>query len=262
MRHLGAGLLFLVVSGQLLFARTFEEVSEIATIFQKQGLAGTFVLLDASNDKAFISNKARAEQRFIPASTFKIANSLIGLDTGAVRDVEEVLPYGGKPQRFKAWEHDMGLRDGIKVSNVPVFQELARRIGLERMRAGVKKLGYGNMEIGTVVDQFWLKGPLTISAVEQTDFLHRLVEGKLPVKEEAVRAVKEITLLEKTDSYELHAKAGWLSNDNQQVGWWVGWIEREGKTYPFALNFDMTKDADAEKRIPLGRECLRVLGKL
>jgi beta-lactamase class D len=257
-----ACLILLLASLEPLFARRYQEMPELAAIFQREGLEGTFALLDGATDTIFVANKARAEKRFIPASTFKIANSLIGLDTGTVRDVDEVLPYGGKPQRIKAWEHDMGLRDAIKVSNVPVYQELARRIGLERMRAGLKKLGYGNMEIGTVVDQFWLKGPLTISAVEQTDFLRRLVEGKLPVKEEAVRAVKEITLVEKTEGYELHAKTGWLSNDNQQVGWWVGWVVREGKTYPFALNFDMTKDADTEKRIPIGRECLQVLGKL
>lgn len=79
----------------------------------------------------------------------------------------------------------------------------------------------------------------------------------------AVRAVKEITLLEKTDTYELHGKTGWLSNPTPpQTGWWVGWIERGNKVYPFALNIDMMKDEDAAKRILIGRECLTVLGKL
>src|SRR3981081_1186718 len=102
--------LILVLGSRLeLFAKSYQEVSELAAIFQREGVSGTFVLLDSSADTVFVTNKARAEERFIPASTFKIANSLIGLDTGAVRDVEEVLPYGGKPQRIKAWEHDMCL---------------------------------------------------------------------------------------------------------------------------------------------------------
>jgi beta-lactamase class D len=158
---------------------------------------------------------------------------------------------------------DMSLREAIKVSNVPIYQELARRIGLERMREGVKKLGYGNMVIGSVVDRFWLDGPLAISAVEQTKFLHRLVKGSLPMKPDAVRAVKEITLVEKTDTYELHGKTGWLSNPTPpQIGWWVGWVERENKVYPFALNIDMMTDEDAAKRVSIGRECLKALGKL
>ena len=130
------------------------------------------------------------------------------------------------------------------------------------MRAGVKKLGYGNMKIGNVVDRFWLDGPLAISAVEQTEFLSRLVGGKLPVSAEAMRAVRDITLLEKTETYELHGKTGWVFDAGQQIGWWVGWIERDNKSYPFALNIDMTRDEEAAKRISIGRECLKALGKL
>jgi beta-lactamase class D len=256
-------LIVLAASFHSLSAQTYQEVPELARCFKEKEIVGTFVLFDVATDTMLVSDEARAKKRFIPASTFKIANSLIGLDTGAVKNVDEVLPYGGKPQRIKEWERDMGLREAIKVSNVPIYQELARRIGIERMREGVRKLGYGNMEIGTVVDRFWLNGPLAISAVEQTEFLHRLVKGSLPMNPNAVGAVKEITLLEKTDTYELHGKTGWLVGPTPpQIGWWVGWIERGNKVYPFALNIDMMKDEDAAKRILIGRECLKVLGKL
>jgi beta-lactamase class D len=221
------------------------------------------VLFDVATNTMMVSDEARAKKRFTPASTFKIANSLIGLDVGAVKNVDEILPYGGKPQMRKEWEHDMSLRDAIKISNVPIYQELARRIGIERMREGVRKLGYGNMEIGNVVDRFWLDGPLTISAVEQAEFLHRLTAGSLPIAPKAISAVKEITLLEKTDISELHGKAGWLVGPAPpEIGWFVGWIEREKKVYPFALNIDFKSNADADKRIPIGRECLKALGKL
>lgn len=261
-KHLIA-ILALAASAQTVLARTYREVPELTKVLKDNGVAGTFVLLDVAADTMFLSDEARAKKRFTPASTFKIANSLIGLDAGVVKNVDEVLPYGGKPQRIKEWERDMGLREAIKVSNVPIYQELARRIGLERMREGIKKLGYGNMDIGSVVDRFWLDGPLAISAVEQAEFLYRLAKGSLPIKSDAIRAVKEITLLEKTEAYELHGKTGWLFNPTPpQTGWWVGWIERENKVYPFALNIDMINDGDAAKRIPIGRECLKALGKL
>jgi beta-lactamase class D len=242
--------------------RTYQEVPELLKFFNEQRMVGTFVLFDVATDTMLVSDEARAKKRFTPASTFKIANSLIGLDVGAVKSVDEVLPYGGKPQRIKEWERDMSLREAIKMSNVPIYQELARRIGIERMRERVKGLGYGNMEIGTVVDRFWLDGPLAISAVEQTEFLNRTLSGSLPINANAVSAVREITLLEKTDTYELHGKTGWLFGSSRQLGWWVGWIERENKVYPFALNIDMMEDGDAAKRIQIGRECLKALGKL
>jgi beta-lactamase class D len=184
------------------------------------------------------------------------------LDVGAVEDVDEVLPYGGKPLLVKQWERDMNLRDAIKASNVAIYQELARRIGLERMRGGVKKLGYGNMEIGTVVDRFWLDGPLTISAIEQTEFLTRLVNGDLSVSSSLIHTVKQIIPKEETRYYTVRGKTGWAFDAKPQIGWWVGWVEREKKIYPFALNIDMSSDKDAFKRIPLGKDCLRTLGKL
>jgi len=253
----------LAASIHSLSAQTYQEVPELKKCFDDAGVIGTFVLFNVATDRMLVWDEARAKKRFTPASTFKIANSLIGLDIGAVKDVDEVLPYGGKPQRRKEWEHDMGLRNAIKISNVAVYQELARRIGLERMREGVRKLGYGNMELGDVVDRFWLVGPLAISAVEQTQFLDRLVKGSLPVDPKAQTAVKEITLLEKTETYELHAKTGWYAGPTSpQIGWWVGWIERENRVYPFALNFNIQKDADGDKRLSLGRDCLKALGKL
>ena len=77
---------------------------------------------------------------------------------------------------------------------------------------------------------------------------------------EAMRAVREITLLEKMDASELHGKTGWAFDE--KIGWWVGWVERDGKVYPFALNIALSDKEDVTKRIPLGRDCLKMLGKL
>ena len=248
---------------QAIEASEVREVPELAAIFKAHAVTGTFVLLDPTTDTLLVSNETRARQRYVPASTFKIPNALIALDAGAVSNVDEVVPYGGKPQRLPQWEKDMNLRDAFKASSVPIFQELARRVGMERMRDAVRKLGFGNMEIGPVVDRFWLDGPLMISAVEQAEFLHRLAAGRLPFKADAVRRVKEISLVDKTDGFALHAKTGWYWQEgHQQIGWWVGWLERDGEVFPFALNIDINADADAAKRIPIARECLKVLGKL
>ena len=107
------------VSLQAICAETYQEVPQLAACFNDHEVAGTFVLFDAATDTMFVSDAARAKKRFTPASTFKIANSLIGLDVGAVKSVDEILPYGGKPQRLKEWERDMGLREAIKVSTIP-----------------------------------------------------------------------------------------------------------------------------------------------
>ena len=255
-------LIFFNACASMALAIDWQDSPEVAKLFATANLQGTFVLYDATADHFTGHRRERAETRYIPASTFKIPNSLIGLSVGAVRDVDEVLPYGGQPQRFKEWEQDMGLRTAIRVSNVPVYQELARRIGLERMRANVAKLGYGNAEIGDIIDRFWLVGPLQISAVEQAQFLARLAQDQLPMPTDAMARTREIAQLERGDGWILFGKTGWADTYEPDVGWWVGWVRKGDRVYSFALNVDMPNDGDAGKRIGLGRESLRVLGVL
>ena len=231
---------------------------DLNSVFQERGFAGTLALYEPDTDRLVLVNAKRAEERFVPASTFKIPNSLIALETGAVKDVDEVIPYGGKPQLIKAWEKDMPMREALPASNVPVYQELARRIGLEQYRAWLERLDYGNREIGTVVDRFWLDGPLKISAVEQAKFVARLAQGKLDASAEAQAQVREILRVEESDGAILFGKTGW----DQKVGWWTGWVEREGKIFAFSLNMPMEKLADAPKRIEIGKALLAKLGVL
>lgn len=234
----------------------------IAQLFGEAAVNGTFVLYDTASDRYVGHDAGRAATRFVPASTFKIPNALIGLARGSVRDVDEALPYGGAPQPFPQWAWDMGLREAIAMSNVPVFQALARRTGLGPMREEVERLDYGNGEIGDRVDRFWLDGPLAISAIGQVRFLDRLARGALPLPTEVQAAVRGIVLLEQGEGWALYGKTGWQNAPDAGVGWWVGWVEREDRIYPFALNLDVRNPDDAAKRVPLGKQSLRALGAM
>lgn len=240
------------------------EVETLGKAFAAQKLTGAFAYGEQGSGEIQVWNKERALERFIPASTFKIANTVIGLDCGAVKDVDEVLPYGGKPQRLKQWEKDAPLREAIVISSVPVYQELARRIGKERMAEGLKKLGYGNRQMGEVIDRFWLQGPLKISAAEQVVFLRKLLAGELPVSKQSVAALREIIQKQPLEGGgTLCYKTGWSDSSDPQIGWLVGWVESgEGKVVPFALNIDMAGQVDADKRLPLAVACLREVRKV
>ena len=242
-------------------AAEWKESVQLAQLFRQEGVSGTFIVHDVSKDAYIVHDRERAGTRYVPASTYKIANSLIGLASGVVTNVDQVLPYGGGATRRPEWAQDMSLRDAIKVSNVPVYQGLARRIGMERMRKGLQNLNYGNMDPGTVVDTFWLEGPLKISALEQTVFLDKLAQDSLPVPKAAMAGVREI--LRQEGSVELYAKTGWgAPGAGPDIGWWVGWVKKEGKLYTFALNLDIPDNETGAKRVPLGKASLRALGLL
>ena len=254
--------LLLLPASVLAHAAEWRQNADIDALFKKEGVRGTLVVHEVATDVYTVHDRERAHQRFVPASTFKIPSSLIGLDTGVVASVDTVLPYGGGPVARAEWGHDMSLREAIKISNVPLYQAMARRIGLARMAGKMRGLDYGNGDIGTEVDNFWLKGPLKISAVEQTVFLQRLAQGRLPFSTGAMAAVRAITLQD--GSSGLHAKTGWGGNppSTADIGWWVGWVEKDGRLTTFALNIDIPDDATGAKRVPLGKAALRLLGVL
>lgn len=249
-----------LVAGAKADELVWREDELIGRLLESAGVVGTVVIHEVGSSEWIGYNLERARTRYLPASTFKVANSLIGLEENAVSDVEEVLPYGGEPQPFRGWERDMNLRDAIVVSNVPVYQELARRIGLKTMQRAVKALDYGNREIGKVVDRFWLDGPLAISAIEQVDFLTRLVQDQLPVSIAHQATVREITRLETRGDAVLHGKTGWGQREGPDIGWWVGWVKDRDSIIVFALNIDINEREDVGKRREIGEAALGILG--
>ncbi|MFI7107352.1 class D beta-lactamase [Nonomuraea sp. NPDC050227] len=235
---------------------------DLRTVFDTAGVRGTFALLDVSSKTTTVVDRRRAETPMVPASSFKVPHALVALETGAVKSPDEVIPWDGTPQPYPEWEKDMTMREAVHISNAAAFQVIARRIGLTRERQWLHRLGYGNQQTGTVVDRFWLDGPLKISAVEQTRFMERLAALRLPASRANQRAVQDLILIEKKNGYALYAKSGWQNAPNPGTGWWTGWVERGGRLYTFALNMDIAKDADAAKRATLARQLLYRLNVL
>ena len=230
-------------------------------IFARGNIDGTLVMYDTNANACYTHNAERAAQRFYPASTFKIFNSLIGLNVHAVKNVDEYFyKYTGEPVYLESWQNDANLRLAIKRSQVPAYKELARRIGRPAMQANLNLLQYGNMEIGEHLDSFWLQGPLKISALEQVQLLTYLAQQKLPYDKSAQAQVAAITVLQQNKNYTLHGKTGWATeNIDTPVGWFVGWVEAKDNTYVFALNMDLQDANDLPLRESLTLDCLKAL---
>jgi len=259
---LSIGAIATVACGRNSLAAGLTERADLQAVFAENSVAGTFVLYDVGADHLTLVNGDRAETRFVPASTFKIANTIIALETGVVNDENEIIPYGGRPQPFKQWKKDMSMREAIALSAVPIYQELARRIGLERYREWLARLDFGNRQTGTVVDTFWLDGPLEISAVEEARFVARLAQQKLDASIRSQSIARDIIRLESRDGIVLYGKTGWRFSSNPNLGWWTGWVERNGEIAAFSLNIDMPAASDAPKRVAVGKAMLAKLDVL
>jgi beta-lactamase class D len=228
------------------------------------GIEGTFVLLDAQTGHTVRYDVERARTRFLPASTFKIPNALIALETGIAsgpdfllsRDSTVAPREGWWPA---AWSQDHTLRTALPSSLVWYFQELARRIGPERLQAYLERFRYGNQDISGGTDRFWLTGGLRISPDEQVEFLRRFYYGELGVSARSTELVKEFLVLEETAQYRLSGKTGWARLEDPGapgIGWLVGYVEREEEVYFFATNIGIRSNDDARARLGITKAIL------
>lgn len=235
---------------------------EFSEFFEQAGTVGTIVVMDVHTGAMDAYNPERAAALFPPASTFKILNSLIALETGVVTDVDShILRWDGVTRQRPEWNKDQTLRTAIAVSAFHAYQNIARDIGLERMTGYLDKVGYGEGEItNDTLAWFWVLKSFGISAHEQVQFLKRLYLDDLPFSQKTIDAVKDITIVERGEDYILHGKTGWTTDTDPPTGWFVGWVENGAEASAFALNMDITKDSQGPARITIARDVLTVLG--
>ena len=236
-----------------------------------KGTEGCFALYDLKGDRYLRYNEERCRRRFSPFSTFKIPNSLIGLETGVIKDAEFVIPWdrvkyppgNWTTEPYKHWGQDHSLRTAIKYSVVWYYRELASRVGAARMEQWLEKFGYGNRDASGGIDHFWLDSSLRISPDEQVEFLKAFYQGRLPVSKRSSDIVKEIITLEQTDSYKLSGKTGGGPLGERALGWFVGYLETKDNVYFFALNIEGANSlAIRDERINLTKRILTGLGYL
>ena len=262
-----AGLMLMFLVGQGL---TEAKAQNLSRVFGNT--KGAFVLYDSKNNRYVRHNEARCRQRFTPASTFKIPNSLIGLETGVIRDADFVIswdrqryPNEGRPTTapFIHWWQDHTLSSAMRYSVVWYYIELARQVGDQRMKKYVTQFRYGNGDTSGGIEQFWRNSSLQISADEQVDFLRRFYAEKLSVSKRSTGIVKDIILLEQTPTYRLSGKTGAAPFDGGTLAWFVGYLERDANVYFFALNMDGANyEAIRDERINLTKRILVELGYL
>ncbi|OGU68003.1 MAG: hypothetical protein A2499_13745 [Stygiobacter sp. RIFOXYC12_FULL_38_8] len=237
-------------------AQTWDSL-KAAKLFGKN--VGTIVIYDKAQERYYRYNQPRAAERFTPASTFKIPNSLFGLESGIITDENHLLKWDGVKRWRKEWNQDNTLASAIKYSVVWYYQELARQIGKVKTEKYLKDIGYGNCRVGEKVDYYWLDNSLKISAEEQIAFLKRFYDYKLPFSKRSVDIVKKIMPEEKYKKSVMKFKTGTGNKeDGTWIAWLVGYVEKKGNVYFFAFNIEAATFEKVDRlRNKISREVLK-----
>lgn len=202
--------------------------------FDENKVDGCFTMLNNADGEITVYNMKYDTMRFSPASTFKIVNSLIGLQTGRITDEKMIIKWDGVKRWNEEWNRDMDMAEAFKVSNVAWYQEVARRIGKDTMQQWIDSIGYGNKDISGPIDSFWLSNTLKISPDEQLGLLKKLYFDQLPFRKSAQQILRDVMLQENNTAYKLSYKTGWgFAGDGNSIGWVAGWIEENRHVYFF-----------------------------
>jgi beta-lactamase class D len=231
-------ILILCLISPFILAQNIVVNNDLKKYFDDYGHNGCFILYDLNNDSYVKYNPERCSERFIPASTFKIFNSLTALESGVIKDENVIIKWDGVKRSYENWNQDLDMKRAFKYSAVWFYQDLARKIGYEKMKFYITANHYGNENIEGGIDKFWLQGDLRISPEEQITFLKNLFLDSVKFSKRTIDIVKKIMIYDQKDDYILRAKTGWGNIKGDNIGWFVGYVETSGNVYFFVTNVE------------------------
>lgn len=235
----------------------------LASPLAAQGRIVCTVAVELGSAAPLVRDGACAE-RISSASTFKIAISLMGFDSGifTAPDAPEWPFREGYADWNPKWRQATTPATWMRDSVVWYSQQATTRLGARRFEKYVHDFAYGNQDVSgdagkdNGLTRAWLSSSLQISPDEQVAFLMRMIEGELPVSSDAVQQTRTLLHLgAQPGGWQVYGKTGAglpIGTDGallrgQPFGWYVGWAERESRTVVFArlMRFDARPNVPA-----------------
>jgi len=195
-------------------------------------------MADAATGK-WLVHEGVCDERLPPMSTFKLPIALMGYDAGILHDEHTpVLPFKPGYVDWRAeWRQAHDPSSWMKESVVWYSQQVTQKLGQQRFASYVKRFDYGNADISgdpgkhNGLTGAWLNSSLRISPDEQIGFLRRVLDRELGLKPEAyAMSAALVRRPEPVGGWQVFGKTG----SGNKVGWYVGWLERDGKRIVFA----------------------------
>lgn len=230
------------------------EEKSIARLYSENSIVGSILIESADGSIKHQYNVADNES-FIPASTFKIPNTLIILEEGLIKDQREIIKWDGKERTYAPWNKDQTLKTAFQYSCVWCYQFYAKQVGDEKYHSYLRKFNYGNLLTGDDITRFWLDGDLRISVKDQIKFLRKVYAEDLPVQKQHIKTLKNIMLTDDEVDYKIWSKTGWSGKD----GWYIGYLEADNKTWFFAHHIEINTQSDLALRKKITLQIFKML---
>lgn len=244
------GLLFV----WMLSANVYASESQLESLYQDNIVEGS-ILIESADGKLKYQYNVNNEASYIPASTFKIPNTLIILEEGLIKDASEVIAWDGVERDYEPWNGNQTLKTAFQVSCVWCYQRYAKMVGDQKYHQYLSDFDYGNQLTGSEITRFWLDGDLRVSLKDQISFLRKVHSETLPIQQQHIKTLKQIMLSDSNSAVKIWSKTGWSGKD----GWYVGYLVVNNQTWFFANHIEIKQSSDLALRKALTLEAFRLL---
>lgn len=236
------------------------------------------VMADAGTGKVLV-REGECGQRITSGSTFKIAISLMGYDSGILRDEHTpMLAFRkGDIDWDPTWRVPTAPDNWMKDSVVWYSHRITTQLGAPRFQRYVESFNYGNQDVSgdpgkrNGLHYSWISSSLKISPDEQVAFLIKMVNRKLSVSEKAIDMTSRILKLQTADNgWEIYGKPGTGSPvlpegshaNPYNYGWFIGWARKGDRTVVFARVIQDKKEETVRAGLRVRDAYLRELPNL
>ena len=200
------------------------------------GINGSAIFFSPDESTYNIYNKELINEQIPPYSTFKIINSLMGLDQSVVTSAESKLGYDGEIYWREEWNKDITFKEAFKESCVWYYEKIMDSLDKEYVQKTLTDLNYGNSDLSDWDENghntFWISSSLKISPLEQVKVLETIFEGKSSFEPKDIDLVKDFMLVESNTDYSVYGKTGSAKDTNS---WFTGFSEKDNKRTYFAV---------------------------
>lgn len=217
-----------------------------------------FYLIDDDRNEVVLEFGPSVNERVTPCSSFKIPLCLMGFDSQILIDNQDPIWdfQEGYVDYIESWKTSQTPQSWIKNSCVWYSQILTTELGLERLQNYLQLFEYGNQDLSWGLTKAWLGSSLKVSPKEQVDFLQKIIRKEIPVSTDAIQKAKSLFFVDNLPGgWKLFGKTEFGHDEDLEIGWFVGWIEKENKVLIFAYNIRDIK-TDPSLRVPRVKQLL------
>ena len=227
-------LLILVTFFSVFSQKNAVEVNiNLQQINRSYGVKSSILIFNQRKNKLTTNDTSLFKSPVSPIGTFFLFESLIGLESGIIKDTAELIPFEFQEKSAFSDELtiDQSLIIALKHQTQWYFKKVANALKDEKLKNWLTLMGYGNKDLSGGIDVCWNNNSLLITPYQQFEFLKRLYYYNLPFSFENMRFVRNAFEAKHFKNKNIYTYKSSFNSSGKQIFWYLGYIEYINNNY-------------------------------